>query len=356
MLSQKRTTSPTLLQCPLARQLSIFSLILTLDPQICESRPLPSFVGGIKVCLSHVLTTNRRWVFSTETDPADVDRQKLYNPANSKTSKQLKGATWNISYGDGTGANGDVWLDVVNIGGVKVKHQAVESALELSQSFSEDSAKSGLLGLGFSSLNTVKPNKQQTWFDNIKGSLSKGLFTADLNAGQFGTYDFGYIDKTKYNGDIFYTKVNNTQGFWGVTPTGYKVGSAINVPLSFQAIVDTGTSLLLLPDETVEDYYSQVAHSTYSTVEGGWIFPCLTAAPDFLLNIGSYQATIPGAYINYAPSQTRDNYCYGGIQSAVGLPFSILGDVFIKSQFVVFDSENGRVGFAGKNTTTASSE
>jgi aspergillopepsin I len=39
-----------------------------------------------------------------------------------------------------------------------------------------------------------------------------------------GTYDFGYIDNSKFQGQLTYTDVDNSQGFWMFTAGGYGVG------------------------------------------------------------------------------------------------------------------------------------
>lgn len=68
----------------------------------------------------------------------------------------------------------------MTIGGLTVSNQAVEVAQQVSSSFTSDPDVDGLVGLGFDSLNSVSPQKQPTWFDNIKSSLDQPLFTADL--------------------------------------------------------------------------------------------------------------------------------------------------------------------------------
>lgn len=126
------------------------------------------------------------WVFSSETPSSEVEGQSVYNPGKSSTSSKLSGASWQISYGDGSSSSGDVYKDKVTVGGLTVTSQAVEAATTVSDEFSQDTDNDGLLGLGFSSLNTVSPTQQKTFFDNAKSSLTSPLFTADLkhNAGK----------------------------------------------------------------------------------------------------------------------------------------------------------------------------
>ncbi|KAJ3579676.1 hypothetical protein NPX13_g889 [Xylaria arbuscula] len=123
------------------------------------------------------------WVFSTDTSSRYVNGQTQYSPSKSSTSSKLTNAKWSISYGDGSSSSGIVYTDVVKIGGLSVAKQAVESAQTVSSSFTSESALDGLLGLSFSTLNTVTPTQQKTWFDNIKSSLDSPIFAVDFKAG-----------------------------------------------------------------------------------------------------------------------------------------------------------------------------
>jgi hypothetical protein len=91
------------------------------------------------------------WVFSSDTPLTQVSGQQIYTPAKSSTSKALNGATWSITYGDGSGASGIVYHDVVTVGGVSVPNQAVEAATKVTGTFTQDAASSGLLGLAMDS-------------------------------------------------------------------------------------------------------------------------------------------------------------------------------------------------------------
>ena len=290
------------------------------------------------------------WVFSSELPANEQANHAIYSPSKSTTAKALSGETWSISYGDGSSASGNVYSDTVDVGGTTVTGQAVELAQTISSEFAQDESD-GLLGLAFSSINTVSPNQQQTFFANAESLLDAPLFTANLLKGEPGSYNFGYIDDSEYTGTITYTAVDSSQGFWGFTTSGYTIGSSPAVSSSFAAIADTGTSLLLLPDNVVSAYYAQVQGSSNSQSEGGYIFPCSATLPSITLTIAGYGAVVPGSYMNYAPVSQGSSTCFGGIQSDSGVGFSIFGDVFLKSQFVVFEDASGgpRLGFAAKN-------
>ncbi|KAF2161059.1 hypothetical protein M409DRAFT_69932 [Zasmidium cellare ATCC 36951] len=309
----------------------------------------PVNVGGTTLNLDFDTGSADLWVFSSLMTKSEQAGHSIYKPSSS--AKELQGASWNISYGDGSGASGTVYADKVVVGGVTATSQAVEAATSVSAQFTQDQDNDGLLGLAFSSINTVQPEQQTTFFDTVKSSLAKKLFTVDLKAGEAGTYDFGYIDSSKYTGSLVYVPVDDSQGFWGFTAGGYSVGSGNSSTSSGNigsAIADTGTTLLYLPTSVASAYYKKVSGAKIDNQQGGYVFPCSSKTPDFNVNIGGKTLTVPGKYINYAPVDQSGQQCFGGIQPNTGIGFTIFGDIFLKAMFVVFDESTGspRLGFA----------
>ncbi|RSL94522.1 hypothetical protein CEP52_012614 [Fusarium oligoseptatum] len=289
------------------------------------------------------------WVFSSDTYLPDQAGHIIYKPEKSKTSKRLSGQTWSIVYGDGTGANGIVYTDRVQVGNTYVTKQAVQSATEVSEGIARDKFSHGIVGLAFSTLNTVRPTVQKTYFDNVQSSLSLPVFTANLQKGKAGNYNFGYINQGEYSGTIKFNTVDKNSPWWQFTVEGFRIGTGAPYhKYKYTAIVDTGTTLLLVPELIVTGYYRKVRGATLDPKQGVWTFPCTAKLPDYYFGMGTYRGKVPGHYINYG-RLTQDT-CYGGIQSSEGIGFAILGDILLKAQFVVFDLKTRSVGFANKKT------
>ncbi|EQK97519.1 penicillopepsin [Ophiocordyceps sinensis CO18] len=203
------------------------------------------------------------------------------------------------------------------------------------------------MGLAFSKLNTVKPQKQMTFFDNVKASLAEPVFTADLRRNATGSYTFGSVDRSKFQGQLASIPVNTTMGFWQFSSDKFAVagGEQREATRGGQAIADTGTTLILADARIVEGYYQQVQGAQQNERMGGITVPCNAKLPDLDLDVGgSYMARISGDDINFAP--LGNGQCFGGLQASPAGAMGIYGDIFFKSQFVVFDGGNNTLGMA----------
>lgn len=237
------------------------------------------------------------------------------------------------------------------IGATSFNAQAVEVAVNVSSGISSDTFSQGILGMGQSGGNTVRPTQQKTFIDNVQSSLQLPLFTANLQKGMAGNYNFGYINQSEYNDFIKFVSIDKTSIYWKFTVNGYKVNGFNYRKANFGAIADTGTTLLLLPSTLAKYYYSKVKGATLDQYQGMYTFPCDAKLPDFYFGLGGYRGRVPGNYINYGRFSSTS--CFGGIQSSDGIGFSIFGDILLKAQFVVFDLGSKKIGFANKNVTTS---
>lgn len=253
-----------------------------------------------------------------------------------------------MSYGDGSTAGGPVFTDAVGIGGLVVPNQAVEVARTISQKFRSDSGLDGLMGLGSSDRNNIRPKRQLTWFDNIRPKLASPVFTTSLKRRAAGSYDFGFIDKSKYTGELVWVDVRNgprSKGYWDFEPSGFAVGDGPTHVASFPAIVDTGSSQWYIPKSIAEAYWKEVKGARIKSGYG-WTFPCESKLPDMSIVVSGKKVIVAGINMNY--QTIRSGLCWGGIQADI-MGFSIFGDVFMKGLFVAHEAPIGgkaRIGFA----------
>ncbi|CAK7210833.1 hypothetical protein SCUCBS95973_000923 [Sporothrix curviconia] len=304
----------------------------------------PVTIGGQTLNMDFDTGSSDLWVFNTGLSTADTTGHTLFDATQSSTFQELNGQTFSVSYGDGSSVSGTVGTDVVNIGGAVVNAQAVELATEVSQSFVQDTASNGLVGLAFSKLNTVQPTQQKTFFDNVQDSLTEPVLTANLRHDEAGSYEFGAIDSSLFTGAMTFVDVETTQGFWQFTSSSFAIGNgSVQTGGAGQAIADTGTTLLLANDNIVNAYYSTVTGAENNQQAGGITIPCDADLPDLQLEVGGQMATVKGSDILF--EQVQGNTCFGGLQ-AIDSDLMIFGDVFFKSNVVSFNIGNNTLGFA----------
>ena len=308
----------------------------------------PVNIGGQVYSLDFDTGSSDLWVLGSQVQTSGGPHT-VFTPKSG--DKPVSGEAWQIKYGDGSGASGVVYSETVNIGSVAVTKQAVEVATTASAQFTSGT-NDGLVGLAFSTINTITTKGQKTpkktFFQNAidSGLLSKPVLGVSLKYKAPGSYDFGFI---RSNASLAYTPVDSSQGFWSFKPSGIKVGGQVTpVTSDLTGIADTGTTLVLVPDDVVAAYYAGTGATADAANGGYYTFPCSTVLPDWSLVIGRTTITVPGQYINYDTISMGSSTCLGGIQSSKSIGINIYGDVFLKAAYVVFDATAGapKLGFA----------
>ncbi|WKT52602.1 Aspartic peptidase A1 family [Fusarium oxysporum f. sp. vasinfectum] len=288
-------------------------------------------------------------VFLTELSKRIQKGHNVFNPLSSSSFNELTDKTWKISYGDGSSASGDCGSDDIIIGGLTIKNQTVELALQLDQQFARGKGDS-LLGLAFPQMNTVKTNWDSDPADTpVEAELFTSAFYSQRDANSPKSfYTFGFIDTdlvARSGEEISWTCIDLSDGFWKFPSARFSMkGKIIDLPGN-KAIADTGTTLVLVSDEVCEALYDAIPGARYSPTQQGYVFPRsinVEDLPEFKVAIGDKQFDIQPQDLVFAPAD-KDNW-YGGIQSRGNLPFDIFGDAFLKSVYAIWDQGNKRFG------------
>ncbi|KAG9086885.1 hypothetical protein FRC07_012963, partial [Ceratobasidium sp. 392] len=180
--------------------------------------PVTIGTPGVTLILDFDTGSSDFWVWSSEfrASCSDLQGHNIYDPKKSRTCEPLAGESWEIKYGDGSYASGDVHLDTIVIGDIEIKRQAVEVSQNLSSEFLQGKSD-GLLGLAFPRLNTVKPHQQKTPIQNMieQGLIKDPIFTVKLDKHDSrGFYTFGYIDETVHSSKLFWQPLVPDSDWW----------------------------------------------------------------------------------------------------------------------------------------------
>lgn len=272
------------------------------------------------------------WVFGTEVNGSVNADQTRYNATASTTATLVANGTWELSYQDKSGASGTVYKDTFSVGGITVNSQGIEYADTVKPMKNGGnilgSPVSGIAGFGFDNLNSADP-LQKTPFSNFKASLDSPLFTVDLKHQANGTFGFGYIDDTKYTGNITYTNVDSSKGYWTMTSPAYSIGNGTKQEYNMTGIADTGGSGMAVPTTVYNDYVAAINETV----------TCKTVMPDFYFYVGDSKIKVPGEYLK---TKECDLFLSDGKSKA------LFGSAAMVGAYVVFENgDNGpRIGWA----------
>ncbi|KAF5581178.1 hypothetical protein FPANT_9053 [Fusarium pseudoanthophilum] len=346
--------------------LSAFSLLD--DDGRVDVKPLGAdeiYIADVKVgnppqTLKMALDTGSAdlWVQSTDTiyraNPEGPWAPR-YKPNSSKTSRRIRDAEWEVEYVDGTHANGIVYLDTVRLGDFELNNTAIQSAQIVAPRFERETELTGILGLAKSLPSNIDP-PTPSLLDKLRPLLADPVFTVDMRRNATGRFDFGYIDESRAKDNISWMATREDSPHWDVTfdTTAWTGLRQVWMAHTFEATIDTGTTLLFLPGDLASMYWYDVPDMRVDPRLGdSFTFPCKFSndLPDLMFKVPGTEHVlrIPGPYLSYSTTDNDSDYCWGGLQSAESLGVTIIGDIALKALYVAFDLENNKVGFANKD-------
>lgn len=265
--------------------------------------------------------------------------QNAYNPSESWTSKQTSGR-FKASYADGTSTSGRIYQDTLRIGKVTGKNIALGVANTIFTK-NYESPNQGIGGLAFPSIQAF-PKEFKPMFTSLveQKALNQSIFQFNLKAGSGGTLYFGGIDKSKIRGNVSWTGFDRNMGF-------YVIDGAINGQ-RMEAIIDSGTTLMVGPTSEVQTLFKSLKNITSYVSQGSLMgrFDC-DNVPTLTFNFAGKNITVGREQTTYGMTKGQ---CILPIVGQNNLPFKnkawIVGDVLFQSSSVIFDQERDRLGFA----------
>ncbi|KAF9164281.1 hypothetical protein DFQ26_001626 [Actinomortierella ambigua] len=269
---------------------------------------------------------------------------KTYDHQKSETAVELD-QKFEIEFDDDSKVQGDAYLETVTIGEFKAENQTIGVATQYSTTMAPDQFPAdGLLGLAFESLSTLKASPLvQTLFS--QGQLDEPVFSLKL-ASEKSELFLGGANGDLFTGEITYTPVVNAS-FWTVTLDSIDV-SQKSVFSDRKAIIDSGSSLIVLSPSDAEVFFGNIAGARPSPVagEGFYAYPC-DPPPTVSLTFNGRSFDIAPDNLNLGVEYAGGNYCVAGIRGGKSGEEAILvGAPFMMSVYTVFDFGNEQVGFA----------
>ncbi|GAA6106098.1 pepsin A-like [Tachysurus ichikawai] len=282
------------------------------------------------------------WVPSVYCSSQACQNHDQFNPQQSSTFQSTNQAI-SVQYGTGS-MTGYMGYDTVTVGGISVQNQ-IFGLSETEAPFMASMPADGIMGLAYQS---IASDGATPVFDNMmsQGLVSQDVFSVYLSSNeQQGSMLFlGEIDTSYYTGSIYWIPLSS-ESYYQVTMDSVTInGQVVACSGGCQAIVDTGTSYIIGPSSDVSNLNAYLGAQTDQY--GDSVVSCsnVQSMPSVTFNINGYAFSIPpSSFVSQGYSGCQTGFSGGNFGSSFSW---ILGDVFIRNWYTIFDRANNNVGLA----------
>ncbi|NP_788789.1 pregnancy-associated glycoprotein 5 precursor [Bos taurus] len=249
--------------------------------------------------------------------------------------------TFSITYGSGS-TKGFLAYDTVRIGDLLSTDQ--EFGLSMEEHGFEDLPFDGVLGLNYPDMSFITTIPI---FDNLKnqGAFSEPVFAFYLGKVKGSVVMFGGVDHTYYKGELNWVPLIQA-GEWSLHMDRISMKrKVIACSGGCEAFYDTGTSLILGPRRLVNNIQKLIGATPQGSEHYISCFAVISL-PSIIFTINGINIPVPArAYIH----KDSRGHCYPTFKEntvSTSTETWILGDVFLRLYFSVFDRGNDRIGLA----------
>jgi hypothetical protein len=292
------------------------------------------------------------WVMGSECTSEACGKHNSFGAEDSNSLVVLDDGAFAVNYGTGS-VKGNKVQDTINIAGINPS-LVFGLANETSNDFNHFPFD-GILGLSMasgSSDNFLKKVKALNKFDNNIFCVFISRASDGPNTGEI---TFGECNKDKYTGDFTYTDVSaDSKGDWAIPMDGLSYDGKKAGVKGKLAYIDTGTSYVFGPKADVEAFHKHIPGSS-STDGTTWKIPCdsnkevtyMFSGQSYVIKTSDWQSK-PDA----SGSCTSNIYGHEVVPNAW-----LLGDLFLKNVYALFDADEERIGkLAAAPVTIAGNE
>jgi hypothetical protein len=260
------------------------------------------------------------------------------------------GDYFEIGYLKGS-ATGYLYKDTLQMDGMTaVRQQGFASVTDDSESGTEQF--DGIFGLGFPSI-AVKGVTPPLQMMKMQGVINQTIFAMDLpdNENDIGELIIGGYDANAYIGEFQYHSLTN-ESYWQIALDSVAAGDT-RTSGTTKAVVDSGTSLIIGPVSEMNAIATGDMGAT-ATIYGNQMLYTISCSkidsmPNLEFVIGGQSYLIPPSMYVF-PATEGSSTCLVALSGVEFLEESqsmwILGQVFMRYYYTVFDADQTRVGFA----------
>ncbi|KAL0094952.1 secreted aspartyl protease [Phycomyces blakesleeanus] len=288
------------------------------------------------------------WVPSSGCSSIACFLHRRYESTKSSTFSE-NGTDFAIRYGTGS-LEGFISQDTVNFGGIELENQGFAESVK-EPGFTFAFAKfDGILGMGY---DNIAVQKVVPPFYNLvnRDLIDEPVFSFWLNdanngdEANGGELVLGGVDPAHYVGDIAWSPVVR-KGYWEIQLDDIRFdGEPLDLD-PINAAIDTGSSLLVCPTA-----FADLLNKEFGAEKnwaGQYVVDC-ARIPDlpefcFIFNGKDFCLTAED-YILQMQNQCISGFMGMDIPEPAG-PIWIVGDVFLRKFYSIYDLGNDRVGLA----------